>query len=214
MFLRIGSPSRRTAGFIDPCIPTVAHKPPAGPEWVHEIKHDGFRLIVCRRAGRVRLFTRRGFDWSERYPLIVAAADALTQDATMDGEVVVCDDAGVANFERLQGRAHDRAAFLYAFDLLELDGEDWRPCPLEARKESVSSENVRWSVKRSRLPSPDAFDGGQLRLPRHTIGNLLWTGNKSGPSPIVACSGPSHPSFPVQRSGPLGPGDFGRRGLS
>jgi bifunctional non-homologous end joining protein LigD len=136
MFWRTAAPTR-AVGFIEPCIPTVAHKPPAGPQWIHEIKHDGFRPIVCRRDGRVRLFTRRGYDWSERYPLIVAAADALTQDATIDGEVVVCDDAGIANFERLQGWAHDRHAFLYAFDLLELDGEDWRPRPLEARKGSV-----------------------------------------------------------------------------
>ena len=66
--------------------------------------------------------------------LIVAAAEALNMDATIDGEVVVCDDAGVANFDRLQGRAHDRQAFLYAFDLLELDGKDWRPRPLYERK--------------------------------------------------------------------------------
>jgi ATP-dependent DNA ligase len=115
-----------------------ADKVPAGPQWIHEIKHDGFRLIVCRRAGRVRLFTRRGYDWTQRYPWIVAAADALTQDATIDGEVVVCDDAGIANFKRLQARAHDREAFLCAFDLLELDGVDLRPHPLEARKDRLA----------------------------------------------------------------------------
>jgi bifunctional non-homologous end joining protein LigD len=52
MFLRTVAPSRRTVGFIDACIPTVAHKPPAGPQWVHEIKHDGYRLIVCRCDGQ------------------------------------------------------------------------------------------------------------------------------------------------------------------
>ena len=69
--------------------------------------------------------------------LIVAAAEALNMDATIDGEVVVCDDAGVANFDRLQGRAHDRQAFLYAFDLLELDGTDVRPLALEQRKDRL-----------------------------------------------------------------------------
>jgi bifunctional non-homologous end joining protein LigD len=83
----------------------------------------------------VRLFTRRGFDWTERYPIIRKAVAALpSTSATIDGEAVCCDDAGVAVFEKLHSRAHDGEAFLYAFDLLELDGEDWRPRPLEERK--------------------------------------------------------------------------------
>src|ERR1700735_5755668 len=61
-------------GFIEPCIPTLAHKPPSGPGWVHEIKHDGYRLIVRRDGTAVRLFTRRGHDWTDRYPAIAAAA--------------------------------------------------------------------------------------------------------------------------------------------
>jgi bifunctional non-homologous end joining protein LigD len=81
------------------------------------------------------LFTRRGYDWTDRYPRISEALAALgTASATIDGEAVCCDDAGVAVFEKLHSRAHDDQAFLYAFDLLELDGEDWRPRPLEARK--------------------------------------------------------------------------------
>jgi ATP-dependent DNA ligase len=113
------------------------HKPPAGPQWIHEIKHDGYRLIVCRRNDRVRLFTRRGYDWTDRYPLIANAAAALACDATIDGEVVVCDRAGVADFERLHSREHDRQAFLWAFDLLDLDGEDFRPIPLLERKDAL-----------------------------------------------------------------------------
>jgi bifunctional non-homologous end joining protein LigD len=64
----------RTDGFIDPCIPTLAAKPPAGPGWVHEIKHDGYRLIVRRDGSAVRLFTRRGYDWTDRYPGIAVTA--------------------------------------------------------------------------------------------------------------------------------------------
>ena len=90
MFLRTVAPTRRPVGFVEPCIPTTARKPPVGPQWIHEIKHDGYRLIVCRRGDRVRLFTRRGYDCTERYPLIVAAAAALPADAIIDGEVVVC----------------------------------------------------------------------------------------------------------------------------
>ena len=58
----------RTDGFVEPCIPTLAFKPPSGPFWVHEIKHDGYRLIVRRDGKVVRLFTRRGYDWTDRYP--------------------------------------------------------------------------------------------------------------------------------------------------
>ena len=58
----------RTDGFVEPCIPTRALKPPVGPDWVHEIKHDGYRLIVRRDGATVRLFTRRGYDWTDRYP--------------------------------------------------------------------------------------------------------------------------------------------------
>jgi ATP dependent DNA ligase domain len=64
----------RPNGFIEPCIPTRAVKPPAGSDWVHEIKHDGHRLIVRRDGETVRLFTRRGYDWTGRYPAIARAA--------------------------------------------------------------------------------------------------------------------------------------------
>ena len=59
---------------FDPCIPTKAAKVPDRPEWIHEIKHDGYRLIVQRDGQRVRLFTRNGHDWSDRFPLIAEAA--------------------------------------------------------------------------------------------------------------------------------------------
>src|SRR5476651_2533622 len=92
-------------------------------------------MIACKRDGRVRLFTRNGFDWSDRYPLIHAAVAALrVTSAVVDGEAVCCDEAGLAIFEKLHSRTYDDQAFLYAFDLLELDGEDWRPLPLEERK--------------------------------------------------------------------------------
>jgi ATP dependent DNA ligase domain len=63
---------RPRSAFVAPCIPTRALKPPAGPEWVHEIKHDGYRLQVRRDGDVVRLFTRKGYDWSDRYPAIAA----------------------------------------------------------------------------------------------------------------------------------------------
>jgi bifunctional non-homologous end joining protein LigD len=127
------------AGHIQPCIPTLAANPPEGPQWIHEIKHDGYRMIARKRDWRVRLFTRRGYEGSERHPLIRGAVAALGMaSATIDSEAVCCDDAGVAVFEKLHSRAYDDCVFLYAFDLLELDGEDWRPRPLEERKAKLA----------------------------------------------------------------------------
>jgi ATP-dependent DNA ligase len=81
----------RSDGFVAPCIPTCALKPPSGPDWVHEIKHDGYRLIVRRDGPAVRLFTRRGYDWTDRYPAIAsAAAKPRARSFTLDGEAVVC----------------------------------------------------------------------------------------------------------------------------
>ena len=80
-------PPAKRPGLIEPCIPTRATRPPVGPQWIHEIKHDGYRLIARRRDDRVRLFTRNGFDWTERYPRIREAVAALrTAAAVIDGE--------------------------------------------------------------------------------------------------------------------------------
>jgi bifunctional non-homologous end joining protein LigD len=131
----VAAARRRPPGFIEPCIPTVAAKPPTGPQWLHEIKHDGYRLIARKTAGRVRLFTRRGYDWTDRYPRIVEAVAALLAgSATIDGEAVYCDATGLSIFDALHSRRHDDRVLLYAFDLLEVDGADFRPQPLHARK--------------------------------------------------------------------------------
>jgi ATP-dependent DNA ligase len=96
-------------GYIEPCIPTRATRPPVGPQWIHEIKHDGYRMIARKRASRVRLFTRNGFDWTERYPAVSTAVAALgAASATIDGEAVWCDRDGLAIFEKLHSRAYDR----------------------------------------------------------------------------------------------------------
>jgi len=104
MLWRTKPPAKRP-GTIEPCIPTRAINPPVGPPWIHEIKHDGYRLIGRKRDGRVRLFTRNGFDWSERYPRIRAAMAALgPASATIDGEAVWCDREGLAIFDKLHNR--------------------------------------------------------------------------------------------------------------
>ena len=119
--------ARAPATFIDPCLPTKVDKPPAGDEWAHEIKHDGYRLQIHVDRGTVRLFTMTGYDWSDRYPLIVAAASKIKGAAIIDAEAAVVGTGGVTDFEALQGRGRNAEAVGYAFDLMMLDGEDWRP---------------------------------------------------------------------------------------
>jgi ATP-dependent DNA ligase len=103
--------------------------------WVHEIKHDGYRLMVRRTASGVRIRTRRSYDWTDRFPLIVDAASRLRATSfVLDGEGVILRPDGASDFDRLRSRQHDREVHLLAFDLLELDGEDLRAHPLERRK--------------------------------------------------------------------------------
>jgi ATP-dependent DNA ligase len=106
-------------GFIEPCLPSPAEHPPVGPNWVHEIKHDGFRLMARRDPAGIRLLTRNGNNWSERYPLIFEAMNHLrVRSCLIDGEAVCCDDDGLAVFERLRRKREGGRVFLCAFDLL------------------------------------------------------------------------------------------------
>jgi bifunctional non-homologous end joining protein LigD len=89
--------------FIPPCLPSPADQPPTGAGWVHEIKHDGYRLMARRDPIGIRLLTRNGHDWSPGYPAIVAAVNALkVRSCLIDGEAVACDKHGLAVFELLR----------------------------------------------------------------------------------------------------------------
>jgi bifunctional non-homologous end joining protein LigD len=135
--MRWSSQSRVTVapGFIEPCLPTDASRVPVGPLWLHEIKHDGYRLLVRKAYDQVRIYTRRGADWTHRFPAIVRAAASLrVKSLYLDGEGVWCRSDGVAVFEELHNQENDDTVFLYAFDMLEIDGEDLRSTPLEQRK--------------------------------------------------------------------------------
>src|SRR5262245_5356618 len=114
------------AAFIHPCQPIVAKQPPSGRGWAHELKHDGYRLQIHIRDGRVRLYTMNGADWSKRYPLIVRDAAKIKGSAIIDAEVVWLDAYGRSNFEALHSRANDGRASACAFDLLMRDGDDLR----------------------------------------------------------------------------------------
>ncbi|HMR33644.1 MAG TPA: DNA ligase D [Geminicoccaceae bacterium] len=126
--------------FVAPEFATLVGKPPARKGWIHEIKFDGYRLQARIDAGRVKLLTRTGLDWTARFGKEVPAALSRLPvgRALIDGELVVETDGGASDFSALQadlsaGRT-DRFAF-YAFDVLHLDGYDLRPSPLRARKE-------------------------------------------------------------------------------
>ena len=128
------------AGFIAPCLPTKTDRLPSGSQWLHEIKHDGFRVIARKDGDRVRLYSRPGNDMTRRFPLIAEALTGLrSRSCIIDGEAVACDDNGLASFERIRYRQHDGDVFLYAFDLIELNGNDLRRDPLQVRKATLRS---------------------------------------------------------------------------
>jgi ATP-dependent DNA ligase len=112
-----------------------AQRPPSGPLWLHEIKHDGFRVIARKNGVKVRLYSRPGNDLTYRLPLIVETLARLRpRSCIIDGEAVVCDSKGMVSFNHIRYRRHDSSAFLYAFDLIELNADDVRRDPLEVRK--------------------------------------------------------------------------------
>src|SRR6266404_9048849 len=127
-------------GFVPPCLPTKAPQQPSGEAWLHEIKHDGFRVIARKDGARVRLYSRPGNDLTYRFPLIVESLARLpSRSCIIDGEAVCCGDDGVPSFDRIRYRRHDAGVFLYAFDLIELNGDDLRREPLEVCKATLAS---------------------------------------------------------------------------
>src|SRR5262245_17015818 len=131
----------RTArqGFIEPCLPTRTAHPPLGPGWLHEIKYDGFRLMARRDGRTVRLLTRRGYDWTNRFRRIADAVARLRcRSSLIDGEAVTCDEQGTPVFKLLIRNRQYASAQLYAFYLLELGGDDLRGEPIEVRKRALT----------------------------------------------------------------------------
>ncbi len=138
--------------FEEPQLATLVDTPPVGPNWIHEIKYDGYRTL-CRKVGKnVVMQTRSGLDWSKKYPEI--AVDCLNLDAdsfVMDGEVAWIDDKGHSQFEGLQeaiSLAKTTELVYYVFDLLYLDGIDLRESPLLERKSQLEKLLQKGSSKR------------------------------------------------------------------
>ncbi|MGM4955300.1 ATP-dependent DNA ligase [Bradyrhizobium barranii] len=121
------------------CLPTAAKVVPAGPDWIHEIKYDGYRLRVERKGRDVRLLTKNGHNWTDRFPWIVQAAlNNREQQFVIDGEAVVLGVDGASDFNALHSRKQDAEVQLYAFDILALGGEDLRQLPLTMRKPNLA----------------------------------------------------------------------------
>ncbi len=125
------------AGFIEPMLPTLVDEAPDGETWVHEIKYDGYRTQLAIAGKDSRAYTRNGYDWTDKYGIVVAVARALKcRSAVIDGEMCVQNAAGVTDFKVLRSaikRSPERL-MLFAFDILALDGRDLRTEPLLDRR--------------------------------------------------------------------------------
>jgi bifunctional non-homologous end joining protein LigD len=127
--------------FVSPSLAMARETIPNGRDWVHEIKFDGYRTQARLERGKVKLLTRKGLDWSARFPNVAADVARLAADAVLiDGEIVVENSRGVPDFSMLQdalGRSERDRFIYYVFDLLHLDGEDLSRRPLIERKDAL-----------------------------------------------------------------------------
>ncbi|MGC2075088.1 MAG: hypothetical protein WA728_03450 [Xanthobacteraceae bacterium] len=99
--------SLRVSRFIEPCLPSPAKAPPSGPGWLHEIKHDGFRILARRDGAGVRLISRNGHDFTTRFPLAVEAVSALSaRSFLLDSEAIVTNERGLAVFDLIRPQRH------------------------------------------------------------------------------------------------------------
>ncbi len=149
---------------IEPELPSLADAPPSGQDWLHEIKFDGYRILASVKRGKATLLSRRGNDWTNRMPTLAKAAESIPAETVLlDGEMVVLDERGVSDFQRLQdalGGARDALLVYFAFDLLYLNGVDLQAMGLAQRK-ALLAELL------TRVPPPFA---NTIRLSDHVIG--------------------------------------------
>ena len=130
-------------GFVEPCDPTLHQRAPTGDGWVYEIKTDGYRAQVHIRNGRVTVYSRSGYDWTEQFaPLAKAASKLKVREAIIDGEATVLGNTGLPDFQALRrelGNRDSSRLLFHAFDLLYLNGRDLRRVALLQRKHALKS---------------------------------------------------------------------------
>lgn len=136
-------PPPRDLDRAEPQLATLAAKVPAGRGWSHEVKFDGYRILAHARGGGLALRSRRGLDWTHRFPALEKTLKGLVaESAVLDGEAVVLDEEGRSHFQLLQNALSEKrtdAVVYYVFDLLELDGRDLRAEPLAGRKATLKA---------------------------------------------------------------------------
>ena len=156
------SPPAALPEFISPELATLTDKAPAGDAWIHEIKLDGYRTAARLEAGKVRMLTRSGLDWTARFrPIATALALPKIRAAYLDGEIAVMGEDGVTSFAALQdalSRGQAQRLTYYVFDLLHLNGRDLTGLPLIERKALLAPLIAR-------LPK-----GGPIRYSDHVQG--------------------------------------------
>ncbi|MBH5371732.1 DNA ligase D [Bradyrhizobium glycinis] len=133
-----GATKAAIPGYIEPCDPTLRENPPRGEGWAYEIKADGYRAQLHLSDGDVKVYSRMGYDWTEQFSSIAAAAHQLkASSAIIDGEAVVYGSGGLPDFQQLRrelGKKRSERVRYHAFDLLYLDGYDLRGVAYEDRK--------------------------------------------------------------------------------
>jgi len=173
------------AGFIRPCLPALVDRPPSGPDWLHEIKHDGYRIIVRKEGDRVTIWTRHGTNFTDRLPKIAEAVQRLKAErALIDGEAVAFRPDGHSDLAALRTKAGAGGAALVAFDLLSLDSEDLQQRPLEERREALSriiagGDNIVFSealAADGALVFAKACEMGLEGIVSKRLGGVYWSG--------------------------------------
>ena len=196
--------------FREPQLATLVDTPPAGNDWLHETKYDGYRALLSVGGGKCVAYTRSGLDWTAKFKPIAAAAAALPCDtALIDCEIVALDAAGKPDFGTLQTALKDGGPLLaFAFDLLELDGEDVAALPLVERKARLArlldgvgpplhySEHVR---------------GGGEKLFARSVPAATRASSARRPTPATSPGAPDRGSSPSACTGRSSSSAAGRR---
>jgi len=176
-------------------------KAPSGELWVHEIKHDGYRLLARKVEGRVRRYTKQGYDWSRKYPLIAEALYRLRATSfVLDGEAM-CFTNGMHDFDKLWSNCFDETVRLCAFDLLEVNGEDYRMKPLAERKRRLARLLAR---PRDGIEYVEHLEGDGRRIFEHAcklglegiVSKRIDLSYRPGPSKSwLKIKNPKHPAM-------------------
>lgn len=164
---------------IDFELATLVREPPAGADWIHETKFDGYRVACIVREGTARLLSRNGLDWTSKFRPIATAAEGLAATAlAIDGEVVVADRQGISSFEALQRLGDGRGAesvpglCYHAFDLVHLDGFDLTAASLLERKATLDALLARSGARDRIRKTSHVLGGGGVALARACKGRL------------------------------------------